>query len=134
MHRFRRWLAGRNGFDQLSRFCILIACILLVVNFLFSSPRISSVLWFLSILLVAYVYFRAFSRDVYKRQAENTRFLQLRWKIQNRLSGMRDMWRQRREYCFFRCPACHAVLRVPKGKGRVRIVCRKCGNAFERKT
>ena len=30
--------------------------------------------------------------------------------------------------------SCRAVMRVPKGKGKVRIICKKCGTAFEKKT
>jgi hypothetical protein len=26
------------------------------------------------------------------------------------------------------------VCRVPRGKGKIRVTCRKCGNAFEKKT
>ncbi|MCD8240758.1 MAG: hypothetical protein LUB58_05210 [Oscillospiraceae bacterium] len=26
------------------------------------------------------------------------------------------------------------MLRVPRGKGRIRVTCRKCGNAFEKRT
>ena len=40
--------------------------------------------------------------------------------------------RQRNIYSFFKCPSCGTVLRVPKGKGRVRITCKSCGNVFER--
>ena len=29
---------------------------------------------------------------------------------------------------------CRTLLRVPKGKGKIKIVCRKCGNSFIRNT
>ena len=29
------------------------------------------------------------------------------------------------------CPACHQKLRVPAGKGRIRVTCSGCGNRFE---
>ena len=28
------------------------------------------------------------------------------------------------------CPACKAVMRVPRGRGKIRIVCHKCGSTF----
>ncbi len=33
-------------------------------------------------------------------------------------------------YNFFTCPRCRAALRVPKGKGRIKITCPKCGEKF----
>lgn len=35
---------------------------------------------------------------------------------------------------FFRCPACRAVQIVPAGCGQTKIVCRKCGEIFLRRT
>ena len=40
--------------------------------------------------------------------------------------------RQKNLYCFFKCPQCGTVLRVPKGKGHIRITCKCCGHVFER--
>ena len=34
----------------------------------------------------------------------------------------------------FYCPKCHASCFVPKGKGKVRITCPKCGEKFIGKT
>ena len=48
--------------------------------------------------------------------------------------GLRERWSQRRDYKFFRCPSCRTLLRVPKGKGKIKVVCRKCGNSFIKKT
>ena len=35
---------------------------------------------------------------------------------------------------YFSCPKCKARLRAPRGKGRLRITCRTCGEVFEKKT
>ena len=41
---------------------------------------------------------------------------------------------QRKEYRIFKCPKCGQKLRVPRGKGKIAIRCRKCGEEFIRKT
>ncbi|MCD8001749.1 MAG: hypothetical protein LUE95_04085, partial [Oscillospiraceae bacterium] len=64
----------------------------------------------------------------------NGKYLQLQYKLTERFRDWRDRQKQRRDYVFFRCPSCKAMLRVPRGKGRIRVTCRKCGNAFEKKT
>ncbi len=62
------------------------------------------------------------------------RYLQLRDEFRSYFRGAKDRFRQRKDYKFFRCPSCHTMLRVPKGKGKVRVVCRKCGTSFIKKT
>ena len=47
---------------------------------------------------------------------------------------MRERWSQRKDYRFFKCRSCRTRLRVPRGKGKLNIVCRKCGTSFQRKT
>ena len=32
------------------------------------------------------------------------------------------------------CPDCKTTLRVPRGHGKIKIVCRKCGNTFTGKS
>ena len=46
----------------------------------------------------------------------------------------KERWQQRKEYKFFTCPACKTVLRVPKGEGKIKLVCRKCGTSFVKKS
>ena len=65
---------------------------------------------------------------------ENGAYLRQRYKITSAWSGMRDRWAQRKDYRFFKCPSCHTRLRVPRGKGKLNIVCRKCGTSFQRRT
>ncbi len=126
-------MAGRNGSDQLSRFVSVVACIALVVSmFLDADARMA--IWFLAILGVIYVYFRVFSRNVYKRRAENEKYLRATASMRGYFRGLRERWRQRRDYRFFRCPSCRTLLRVPRGKGKIKVVCRKCGTSFIRNT
>ncbi len=128
--RFLRFMAGRYGSDQLSRFLSFLALALIVLNLFLRS----GILWLLGVAALVLVYLRMFSRSYEKRRRENERYLQLKYKLTGGVRNWADRQKQRRDYVFFRCPACHAMLRVPRGKGRIRVTCRKCGNAFERKT
>ena len=46
----------------------------------------------------------------------------------------KERWIQRKYYKFFTCPSCRASLRVPRHRGKIKIVCRKCGTSFFGKT
>jgi hypothetical protein len=128
--KFYKFLAGRYGGDELSRFCSFLAMALIVINIFVRSTT----LWALCILLLVAVYVRMFSKNFEKRRKENARFLALKNKLTGGFRNWNDRRKQSKDYVFFRCPSCHAMLRVPRGKGKIRVTCRKCGNAFEKKT
>ena len=128
--KFMRFMAGRYGADQLSRFLMFAAIVLVVVNIFLRS----GLLWLLSIAALVCVYVRMFSKNHEKRRRENERYLQMKYRLTGGARNWLDPRKQRRDYVFFRCPSCRAMLRVPRGKGKIRVTCRKCGNAFERKT
>lgn len=43
-------------------------------------------------------------------------------------------WSEIRQYKYFICPQCTQRLRVPRGKGKLRVTCTRCGNVFETKS
>lgn len=128
-----QFMYGRNGFDLFSRFLSYLALALVVLQLIIRGAA-GNVLWWLAVLLLVYAYFRIFSRNLAKRRAENEKYCQYRMKVVNGFRDWKDRRRQSRDFRFFRCPSCRAMLRVPRGKGKIRVTCRKCGTAFERKT
>lgn len=132
--RFARFMAGRYGTDQLNRFMLILAVVCMLLAAILNGTAVSRVFWLISFVLLIFTYLRMFSRDRYKRAAENNKFLSARYKLKNKLVILKERWVQRKDYKFFSCPSCRTTLRVPKGKGQVNIVCRKCGTSFRRKT
>ena len=128
-----RFMYGRRGPDEFSRFLIIAAIVLNVISW-FMPKVLQSILYFLSLAAIVYCLFRILSKDVYKRHQENIWYIKQRGSVLRWFRSLRDRWQQRKEYRFFRCPSCHALLRVPKGKGKLLLTCRKCGNRFEKKT
>ena len=154
---YRRFMTGRYGSDQLSRFTLLLALIMLVLNMIFRS-RTSVFSWLVWIFLIL-TYFRMFSKNIRKRYNENTRFLQLKDKVTGKLRGGRrggtgdsvkdsyryyqnaydnarssgnpnSTMRSDKEHRIFRCPNCDKRVRVPRGRGKIEITCPHCGNKF----
>ncbi len=137
-NRFIRFMAGRYGTDQLNRtlsfVSIAFAVLALIAGLVFPKSPVGAVLWVIALALVAVVYYRAFSRDFNRRRDENSRYLRLKYKASSFFKLRHERWTQRKYYKFFTCPSCKTTLRVPKGKGKINIVCRKCGFSFRGKS
>ena len=130
--RLARFMAGRNGNDQLNRFLLVVDIVLIVLATVWRSA--SGVLYPFVLALLVYIYFRMFSRNVYKRREENGKYIRLKYKVDAALRLRKERWVQRKDYKFFTCPSCRTSLRVPRHRGKVKIVCRKCGTSFFGKT
>ena len=126
-------MVGRNGNDQLNHFLLGLALALLVIAAIFkdSFGRISYIIVF---ALLGYAYFRMLSRNTYKRREENGKYMRARYKFSATMKLRKEQWIQRKDYKFFTCPSCKTTLRVPRGHGKIKIVCRKCGNSFTGKS
>ena len=133
----RNWLqrvmAGRYGVDEYSRFLNIVALVSLGLSILFNNG-LSVFFWLLAIISLVWTYFRMFSRNTYKRRAENNAYLTIRYNMTRKLSGLKQRMQQKRYYRFYKCPKCGITTRVPKGKGKIRITCPKCGEIFQRKS
>ena len=124
-----RFMIGRNGNDQLNRFLLGLALTLLVIAAIFKN-NFGSITHTIVIALLAYAYFRMLSRNVNKRREENGKFIRARYQFSAAMRLRKEQWVQRKDYKFFTCPSCKTILRVPRGHGKIKIVCRKCGNSF----
>ena len=129
----QRAMAGRYGVDQLNRFLTVFAMVMLILSMFFKSA-LSLVFWLLAIVSLVWSYARMFSRKLAKRQAENNAYLTLRYQITRKTTARRQRAAQKRYYRFYKCPRCGVTTRVPKGKGKIRITCPRCGESFVRKS
>lgn len=120
---------GRNGVDSFNRFLLITA---LVVNLI--SSLVDS--WLLSLLgsgILAYCIFRTLSKNLYKRQSENAKYLNVRNKLLRDKNTRKKMWDERKTHKYFKCK-CGTRLRVPKGKGKIEITCPKCKTRMIKRT
>ena len=127
--RLARFMAGRNGNDQFNLFLLVADMVLLLLAAIFSKS-IGRLLYPIVLVLLVYIYFRMFSRNLYKRSEENGKYMRMRYRFEAQMRLYKESWVQRKDYKFFTCPSCHAKLRVPRHKGKVKILCRKCGTSF----
>lgn len=131
--KFAQFMSGRNGNDQLNLFLLIADIVLLLVAGMFADS-FGKYLYPVVILVLGYAYFRMLSRNLCKRSEENGKYLRLRYKLMAEFRVRWERWVQRKDYKFFTCPSCKTTLRVPRGHGKIKIVCRKCGNSFTGKS
>ena len=125
----RKLMQGRNGADELS-FTLLIAALIFT---LLSSMFPGIVFQLLSMIVYVLCIFRMFSRNTVRRSTENRKYLELRWKWR---TGIKQAWvrlKNLRKYKYFKCPECHALLRLPRKVGEVTVTCGKCKHSFKKK-
>ncbi len=125
--RLARFMAGRYGMDQLYHFLLVLCFILIVINIFVGSLIISLV----EFIIISYSIFRVMSRNIYKRQQENARFLKLTDKPKKFFNLQKCKHRDRKTHIYKKCPSCHNNLRLPKEKGKHTVVCPCCKNRFD---
>jgi hypothetical protein len=130
MNWLRRMLVGRYGTDQLSLALIVLYFVLFLLSYI-------PYCWFLSwigLLVFAVILFRTFSKNIAKRYHENQVFLRYWNPVKNWFKNLRAAFLDRKTHRYYRCPNCKQRLRVPKGRGKIKITCPKCHNQFIKKT
>ena len=126
----RNFMIGRYGPDQLNIALLVLSLVLSLVG-IFVRTNVINIIG--NIILI-YMLFRMFSRNIPARRRENDKFIKFWWPIKTKIRNKIAQFKSRKNYCFFKCPECRNTLRVPRGKGKIQITCPKCGERFIKKT
>ncbi len=129
MERLRRFMIGRYGGDQLNVALLLLGVVLSLCAQLFPGA-LYWVVYVAADALLFWALFRMFSRNIPARQRENQAFWKLWGPVKSWFQFQQRKFRQRREYKYFKCPACKQRLRAPRGRGEIEVTCQKCGKVF----
>lgn len=144
----------QRNLDELNRAMLIAAIVFTIIGvFLFQNgtwPRYVTG-GFATVLLVLVV-LRLFNRNPARRNTENMRFLAAATSVRDwfkrvfrprsgsarthraQKARKNPTWSEIRQYKYFICPQCAQRLRVPRGKGRIRVTCTHCRNVFETKS
>ena len=123
---------GRYGTDTLNKVLlwtyVILVLVYSVVSIFITNSKVSAILMvcylLISALLIFWIFFRQFSRNIQKRRRENEKFCGF-FKLR------RNKFRDRKTHVYRKCPSCRAVLRLPRAKGRHAVICPRCKNRFE---
>lgn len=128
MQKLQQFMMGRYGTDRLNFVLLILGIVLSVFGALLFWP-----LTILSYLVLIYVLFRSFSRNIPARQREYQAFLRIWNPVTGWFRFQKQRFSQRREYKYFRCPNCKQQLRAPRGRGKIEVTCQRCRTVFRKK-
>lgn len=144
-----------QSLDELNRTLLVSGIVAMLLKMFFQQgtlPR--TLLTALSFLALLCLLLRLFSKDPVRVQTQNHKFVAAVTAAKDFFrntfgkktafggaAGGREKTRKKRptlqelrKYKYFVCPQCAQRLRVPRGKGRLRVTCTRCGNRFEIKS
>ena len=124
--KMRQFMVGRYGQDQLGKFILSLALVILVINLFVKNASLPTV----ALVLIIYSYYRIFSRDVNARYKENKKFLDTVEPLKRKFSKSKNTYENRKTYKYIKCPSCKLKMKVPRGKRKIRVTCKSCGNKF----
>ncbi len=128
--KFAQFMVGRYGVDEFSQFLLGFAVAMMIVNLIIRIPVLNTVV----LLLLVYVYFRMFSRNIQGRYRENLKYKELTWKIRSFFTSKKNQAADLKANHIYKCPKCGQKIRIPRGKGKIIVTCPKCKNEFEKKS
>ena len=139
---FNRFFQGRYGLDRFGNALLVGALALNLLSMAFVRvPIVYYIFRGVSWAMLGFEIFRMLSKSFAPRQAELSRYMVLENKTRSRWWSLKNQWknranshRERKQYKCLTCPQCAQKLRVPRGKGNIRVTCSKCGNKFNAKS
>ncbi len=123
------FMRGRYGGDLLNNVLLWVLVIFQVLNIFLKNPA----LHLLINMIFVYALYRIMSKNIWARQKENLRFLDLTKDIRNRFKVIERNSKDKDYKCFI-CPNCKQMVKVPRGKGRIVISCPRCKSNFDRRS
>lgn len=121
-----RFMYGRYGVDALGK-CMLGLGLTCAVMTWFTDTALFPLL---SWVFIIWTYFRMFSKNIYKRSAENRMYLEKTYRLRCFFARQKNMLVQRKTHHIYTCPTCKQKIRIPRGKGRIEVRCPKCSATF----
>lgn len=140
------WFRKQDDLNQALAW-VGIGCLL--VAFVFGGNRtVTAVFRLVFALCVLWFLYRSFFASPQRREHENMVYLRAKTTVEERLRSLKQKgrnatasgtatwnrwktrWTERKQYRYLTCTQCGQKLRVPRGKGKIRVTCTKCRNQF----
>lgn len=128
--KLQQFMVGRYGNDEFTLFLSIAGLILgLLANF-----KYLGFLYYIGAILIFFGLFRTLSKNYNARRKELNWYLLWSAKPKSEIKLLINRIQERETHKYFKCKKCKAVLRVPKGRGKIEITCPKCRAKVIKKT
>lgn len=127
IERLNKWMTGRNGSDELGNAALLLSIVVLLINLLARTRWLAVI----ALALAVYSCWRTVSKNVAARRQENRLFLTKVGPLANWFKDPKASFAEARAYKHLTCPSCQKKMRVPRGKGKMRVTCPSCHKKFD---
>ncbi|MBS5863225.1 MAG: hypothetical protein KIC54_00880 [Clostridium sp.] len=127
MYKMANFFQGRYGIDELYKFLFILFWIIAILSIFIRN----TIIYLLEILICVFMFYRLLSRNIYKRQSENMKYLKIRDKVKGKITLQKRKWSERKTHIYRKCPNCKAEIRLPKKKGKHVCTCPRCKKDFE---
>ena len=127
MYKMANFFQGRYGIDELYKFLFILFWIIAILSIFIRNP----IIYLLEILICVFMFYRSLSRNIYKRQSENMRYLKMRDKVKGKITLQKRKWSERKTHIYRKCTNCKAEKRKKKKKGKHVCTCPRCKKDFE---
>lgn len=125
-----RLMYGRYGIDKLYTGLFIIFVIITIVNMFITNPIANLILSLSNTAILIFMFYRVFSKQIYKRRREEQIYLRIIGKIKRPFSVAIRRFKERKTHVYKKCPSCKTQLRFPKKKGTIMVTCPKCRESF----
>lgn len=130
LHNLLFYMNGRYGYDEFSKFLIIVGLIFGIVANFAGGVWVSAV----GIAIIAFGVLRILSKEKNNRYKELNKYLAVKLKVQSVYRKTKNRWVQRKAYKFIKCPNCKQKLRIPRGKRKLKVTCPSCKQSFIKKS
>jgi len=130
LEKIQKFMYGRYGPDELYHFLFKLYIIFLIIDLFIKSD----ILVFLELLVVIVMFYRFFSKKIYRRSDENKLFLKIKSRVLKPFRNFKKNFDRKiknikdENYIYKKCHKCGTVLRlpVPDKYGIRHVKCPKC--------
>lgn len=120
---FYKYFKDCYGWDKFSSFLVIIALVFTASRWI--------ILMLIGTALMLWAIWRSLSKNRYKRYQEEEAFEYTLSRFNYKIRGLRDKFSEKLHYRILTCPNCSQKLRVPRHKGKITVICKKCSAEFK---